>query len=149
MKAVRKIYRNFSLTMAFLILVSSSNLAVNLHFCQGKLAGLSFLGVTKTCSSSSRTPCSSMKKETQAEGELAKDDKNCCENELLYLYSDQNLFNTINDFAIPVELQQFFTFFIIAFYKKNTVRKPEFNIQNYRPPIVFKDISVLYQSFLL
>jgi len=75
--------------------------------------------------------------------------KGCCENRTIHLQSDVDQVNAVEDFALNSSLQQFVVAFVAAFLSPVPSENLAPNFQTYRPPIVARDIPVLYQSFLL
>ena len=83
---IQKTYRIFAFIMAILILVSSSGLTMDMHFCEGKLKRINFLGKAKTCAEVSllaKTCCNRLIKPSCHKA--GKDHKGCCQNQGILL----------------------------------------------------------------
>jgi len=151
MKSPKMIYRMIAMMMAVLIFFSSIGVVIDVHFCNGKLISYAFYGKAKTC-----YELAGFENPEQAvEVDSLKDDhsqcniglKDCCGNETQiaknnYEYQTSSPSLTTQDDIYPV----------LVNYVSNSLNlfkfKPSFT-QNYSPPFIPKNFSVLFQSFLL
>ncbi len=87
--------------------------------------------------------------EQQTDEACSVDKKNCCDSKTIYFQSDQDQVSQSADFFVNQELQQFIVAYIAGFFQNEFVEidKPDFAL--YKPPLISRDISVLYESFLL
>ena len=154
MNQLNKFYPLLAVSMALLIMISSTGLAVDMHFCQGKLKSINFFGEAKSCHEIAINDVISCKhhqgtmKNTQ-EDNYTKSKKECCENKFIYLQLDQDQQTYTNEIVLNQQLKQFLTAFQIVFLSGfdhiivNVVAQ-----KHYKPPLIPKDIPVLIQSFL-
>lgn len=137
-----------------LLFISSSGISMDMHFCQGKLKRVSFIGSAKTCaemaaimkhcSSKKGKSCHSGAKSCSADGSH----KGCCENESVSFDLDIDNID-IQDFNSSLQEIDFNVFF-----KGHLVALPNLQIkllqfEEYIPPLPRKDLIVLHQSFLI
>ena len=152
MKSINNTYRIFALTMALVMFTSSVNLAIDMHYCQGKLKSVSFLGKAESChdmASAMMPNCPHHQKMIEKTEGCSMDKKDCCDSKTILIQSDVDEINTSSKIVVSQELQQFVVAFIEVFFNNNYVENIAPNYQYYYPPIVVKDIPVLHQSFLI
>lgn len=130
------------------MLFSSTGIVLNKHFCQNQLKSFAFFVKAENCHSLAKlTDCPFHK---QAQQESSQDKKKCCDDESEYLHNDQDLQNQLNDFEKfdfsynIVAIQSPITEFVVRHKYQKTLR-----YLSYRPPIVSKDIVLLFQSYLI
>ena len=136
------IYRILSFSLACLMLLTSFDYSVNLHYCQDSFAGITFSNNAKSCSSKT-APCSSMKNIT-AEDE----DPNCCKNKKVHIddLDEEYTSPTIVDFVDqPLNLNGIFDINVLT----SNFRKQVISYTSYRPPPLDIDYQVQYQVFLI
>lgn len=143
MYQVRSTYRLLSIALASLILLTSFDYSVYLHYCQDSFAGISLRDNIKSCTSKTSS-CSAMKKAASSE-----EGKNCCKNKKFQID------NIEKDFTSP----SFFDYVDIDFdedVSKNDrislcdYEQKEFNtFSTYRPPPPDIDYQVRYQVFII
>ena len=151
MNAIRQAYRLFALTMAVLMLSTSVGLAVDMHFCGGKMVSISFFGKADTCvkPGTGKTDCRTHYEADLPHNQLHISKKACCEDRFLHLKVEQNqkteylnwnlhqpdLSSTValNTLLIPLCPS-------IQFLPLNAF---------YHPPYLCRPLHVLGQSFLL
>ena len=140
--------------MAFLMLFTSLGLSVDLHLCQGHLKSFDFFGKAKSCyelaDSDSKKQCTSdqHKKVIEKADGCSLKQKDCCQNRLLQLISDQNKEIQSNHFSINQSLQSFVVAFVAVFLKETTIERDVANL-SYKPPLIQKEFYVLFETFLL
>ena len=152
MKSINNTYRIFALTMALVMFTSSVNLAMDMHFCQGKLKSVSFIGKAETCHdmASSKMPNCTQHQEMAGEPEgCSISKKECCSNKSVHIQSDVDELETSSELVVSQQLQNFIVAYVEVFLKNNYIERTSSNFQYYHSPIVVKDIPVLNQSFLL
>ena len=67
--------------MAFMLLLSSTGFAMDVHYCQDQLKSISLIGKAKSCHEKQETPPCHHKKDSLSKAE--KD--NCCHNETVVI----------------------------------------------------------------
>lgn len=141
------IYRIAHITLAFLLLLSSTGIVLNKHYCGSELKSMAVF--------MEATPCHHVKAvkscPTHSSGEegLQKEKKGCCDDKTEYLKSDEEQLAQSFRFDLknlPVLLAAVFVAFDI---KLPVTDSNTLHYLTYKPPIVFNDISVLLQVFRL
>lgn len=136
------IYRVLSLSLACLMLLTSFDYSVNLHYCQDHFAGISFSDDAKSCSSKTSS-CSSMKKMSSEE-----EDPNCCKNKKVHIddldedYTSPLMADLVDqsiDLISAIDFPVVYTNF----------GKQVISYTSYRPPPPDIDYQVQYQVFLI
>lgn len=155
MKKLATTYRIFSITMAFLLFITTSGLTMDMHFCGDQLKRVNVFGKAKTCAEVAilQKNCCAKKKSCHSKSKITScgtngDHKGCCNNSAIDLDLDTDLVITSNDIFQSVDLQ-----FLIAFSKAyllledNSTKEMKAYL-NYKPPLIERDILVLIQTFL-
>jgi len=144
-------YRIISLTMAFLIFLSSAGFSMDMHFCGANLKSFSLTGKAKNCFELAKTKtCPKHKKAIAAvEVECEMSKKDCCHNQTVHFQADLTPDIPANDFLISASLQDFVIAFVTVYGEKPSFEPVVPNFIYYKPPLIPKDIPVLIQSFLL
>ncbi|WP_347158657.1 HYC_CC_PP family protein [Pontibacter chitinilyticus] len=144
-----KLYRQIILlTLTLLVLVSSTGMAVGLHYCGGEVADVTFFGNKAACPMEQEQQASLPPCHTPQKHHLAK--KSCCENHKLEL----KRLDTATDGKAITFTKTFDLKFIavvkaviLHFYAPAAATTPAFAL--YTSPPLSRDIHVLVQSFLL
>jgi hypothetical protein len=124
---------------------------IDFHYCQGQLKSFSLFGKAKNCHelANKMASCHHHKSNDNESKACAKEDKNCCNNETKFFESENdNLVLGFDYFDFTMQS------FIVAchrspFLDSSIVENEELSYANYRPPIILKDISTLFETFLL
>ena len=137
--------------LALMVLVSSMSLAIDFHYCQGQLKSFSIFGKAKNCHEmASKMPsCHHHKQMTDQSSSCSEGDNNCCNNETVHFESDFDE-QILNFEYLNLNSQ----LFVVAF------KSPSFDdlfddikevipFAHYKPPLIQKDIPVLFETFLL
>lgn len=142
-------YRIISLTMAFLLLLSSSGISMDVHFCQGKFKRANLLGKAKTCEqvNDCLIKCGKEIKSCHSDGEDG-DHKGCCENQSVQLDLDFDAAD-ITPTDLSKTQKQFLTAFTYTYVLNLVPTKDKPKFTTYIPPPLEKDISILFQIFRL
>jgi len=141
------------LTLALVMFVTSMGFAVDLHYCKGQLKSFSFLGKAETCHEMSKTTpaksCPMHAKLVQDEDGCSMEMKDCCDNKVLYIQSDQDQKVPTYNFEIDRSLDQFVVSSVLLYFNEflGDVASPL--VSQYKPPLLLRDVLVLIQSFLL
>ncbi len=148
-------YRFVALFMASLMLLTSVGFTLDMHYCQDQLRSTSLFGKADSCYEMAGInpveKCSfNQMKEEQHEGQSINK-KDCCHNKTLHFQSDQNQeAKAIVDFEIASQTQQFIAAYIAVFHTPSIlIQSNQPSFADYSPPIISKDYSVLFQSFLI
>ncbi|MFT6808822.1 MAG: hypothetical protein ACJA01_002053 [Saprospiraceae bacterium] len=137
------IYRILSFSLACLMLLTSFDYSVNLHYCQDNFVGISFNDDAKGCSGKTSS-CASMKKMASEE-----EDPNCCKNKKVHI-DDLD-----EDFTSPMMAELFDqTFDLNAIIDLPVLSYTNYGKQvisytSYRPPPPDIDFQVQYQVFII
>jgi hypothetical protein len=141
-------YRNIvSMLFGLLILFTSIDISIDIHYCQGEIESVAFFGKKASCKMMAKknaitTPCKFHNiKENNSE-------KNCCNNKKLVFKKIKNLSSSfVKDFKINLDenyhpsqvIQNKLVYDLLNIY-----------IQERRPPPLIKlDFQVDFQSFLI
>ena len=152
MKSIKPTYRIIAGLLAMLMFFTSAGLAVDMHYCQGQLKSFSLFGKAKNCHEmmQAKASCSHHQKmATATDTTCSEDEKDCCKNKTVYLESDQDQVQAVNSFVIDQSTQLFVTAFVKSFFEKVLVEKETPVFAKYKPPLILRDVPVLFQSFLL
>ena len=143
--------RLFALTMSCLMLVSSTGISMDLHYCQGNLMGASFVGKAKSCQDKEASlACHKKKKSCQhSKEELSQSEKDaCCQNRTVQVEADETDKN-ITSFS-PTDRQEFESVFVgIKGVTLIVNLSSKYSPQKYRPPPLTRNLPVLLQVFRL
>lgn len=152
MTAVRKAYRFLALSLAALLLTTSVNCIIDMHYCGGKLVSMSLFGEAKRCAQagSSMEACRMSDDHQLISGEQqAIDRKNCCRDGHLRIQLDQDQKQETYDRASDTEDRSFSVFTAIlpnrAIFEYQLLRSPT----AHAPPDLQLDLRLLGQTFLL
>ena len=141
-----------AISMALLILLSSTGFAMDAHYCQDQFKGISFFGNSESCNDQPETsPCRKTKKSCQhQEDGLSQTEKDaCCQNESIVL-EKSDMDATIPQLATIQDIQLNFVAAFVAVYIFNNHVDADFQpFEPYKPPLPDRDVQVLYQSFLI
>lgn len=122
-----------------MICISTTGIIISKHYCQQKLKGISLVQNENSCSVSTEGFCQKENNSCQ---------KGCCESELEYFQADeQNKIFEIEEWE--TKTLQITVIAIIPFELFAKVVSYAPNFLTYKPPIVLRDISALFQIFRL
>ena len=136
--------------MAFMVFCSSSGFSLDLHYCQGQLKSFSIFGKAKNCHEMAKmSHCKHHDTKTSSTCSDKKD-KDCCNNETHLVKSDLEL--QVNSFKINLDKNEewFISAFVSIFLYSSFIPFSETDtFHTARPPLIPRDICVLFQNFLL
>ncbi len=137
MKALRSI---LSVSLALLVLISSSSFTVNMHLCGGHVQSVSVIEKATPCAMElAKTPschkAMAKKKSCCTEDHITFEGKNFKSHELTSLHLLQSFW--------VVELP------LISSLNVPVASATEFHLSQYSPPLIDRDITVQVQSFLI
>tara|TARA_R110002167_G_scaffold126339_2_gene307041 strand:- start:2052 stop:2393 length:342 start_codon:yes stop_codon:yes gene_type:complete len=113
-----------------------------MHFCCNKLVDMSIIGKAKVCKDKVQ------KKDSTTKQCSSIQEKDCCSNQTLIKKGDDTIKKDKNEFQSETII--FFNLFFYAYINlfegldKNVVP-----FKHYRPPLLSKDIQILYETFLI
>lgn len=151
MTFITKTYRVIAISLALLMFCTSIGFAVDMHFCKGDFKSFSFLDKAPSCHElSAKVTCphhQKMMEEACLEGN--KDNRNCCKNKTVHIEADQDLQIQSSD-LLSLHYQATLVFVQTKIlYQNLSLSQISFPFQHYKPPLLFRDVPVLMQSFLL
>lgn len=133
-------YRLFSAAMALLLLASTTAWTVEKHYCMGHLMDVSFFSEAEDCGMDMSMP--------EPDGSQIADENSCCDDQLITVAGQDDLKLSFNDFSLDQQL------FLVAFTHSylNLFEIPSESLlpnEHYPPPLLFKDIQLLDEVFLI
>jgi len=138
---VKKAFKNIgSLFLALMMLFSTFSFTISTHFCGGELADYSFVGNLDRCEMPTKTH-----NDTR---ETSLNSISCCQDSI------ETIEGTNDELTVVKELEVQEVQFLVAFsyIYMNLFEGLEQHIvpfKDYSPPLVTKDIPVLYDTFLI
>lgn len=152
MKLLNRTYRIFALTMALVMLTTTVNVAIDMHYCQGQFKSMSFFGKAKTCheiEANKMANCPHHQKMVADPKGCTIEKAGCCGSKSIRIQSDNDQLNFSSEIVINQELQQFFIACIAVFFKNVVIEKSTSAYIHYKSPILIKDTYVLFETFLI
>lgn len=140
--------------MAFLVFFSSIGLSIDMHFCQGHLKSISFIGDATDCygakgNSQQKSSQMSKRQATKKMG-CSIDKEDCCHNRHLLAQADFTSTHQSSQFILNHNSFQYISIIpILLVYDTIFLNTDILSVFQYKPPLVLKDIPVFIQSFLL
>lgn len=143
----------FSVSMALLMILSSTGVSIDAHYCQDQLRGISLFGEVKSCHDKQEIPPCHQTKKTchrKEDGVGKTDNDNCCHNETVIIEKSDSDASNI-PIATAQDIQLEFVAAFVAVYILNYTAPTEYqNFVQYKPPLPDRgDVQVLYQTFLI
>jgi len=137
------LHKILSIFLAFTVLFSTLSFSVDKHVCMGEVTNTSYFSDADSCGMIMESEDCTLENITYDKVQKEK----CCQDVQELIPGNQNEQQAMENF----ELNQ--VQFIIAFastylnlFEENT---DQINFKHYTPPLVDKDINVLYQTFLI
>ncbi len=132
------LHRVFSVSLALLLLASTTSWRVEKHFCMGHLVDIALFSNAKSCGMDMENDPISEQEEFMS----------CCSQEVIIVDGQDNLKLSFNDFNFD---QQVFLVAITNYYFDLFEEPSQLKIllSHYPPPILTKDIHILDQVFLI
>jgi len=129
-----------SLFLAFLVLFSTMSLTINEHYCGDVLVDITVFTNANSCGMDMHSS------ETNSQNIITKNQ--CCNNEHIVKKGQDELNISTNSLSFDQQLfvASFIYSYINLFEGLDNKIAP---FKDYSPPIVNKDIQVLYQTFLI
>ena len=145
------IYRTTALLMAFLMFFTSVGFSIDMHFCRGQLKSVNLLGKAKSCHvvGAAMKNCPHHQQAQTAVNKTIKK-KDCCENQLKYFHLDQDQQQNTASFSLSSLSSLQFIVVNLSTYSSTSFSNQEVTTDHlYKPPVLFRDIPVLFANFLL
>jgi hypothetical protein len=138
MKAI--ISKGVSIVMALLLLVSTTSWMVGKHYCMGHLVSVSLFAHAKDCGMDMGTSTNDTS-QLETEG-------SCCSDQIIVVEGQDHLKISFNDNnLVPQPFLTALAYSYLALFKAQVERPVPH--EHYPPPLLFKDIHVLDQVFLI
>lgn len=138
---MKQLLRKISaIVMAFVVLLSTMSFTVSEHYCGHQLVDIGLFSKAESCGMELQKPASSN------DCELKKSD--CCKDEVKQFTGQNELntsFSTLN-FEQQIIVASFAYAYLNLFEGSDLNTAP---YEHYTPPLVDKEITVLYQVFLI
>ena len=131
-----------SLFLAAFILLSTTSFTANMHFCCDKLVDMAFFSKAKTCNDKVQKEDNPIKKCTTLQ------EKDCCDNQTILKEASDTFKKTTT--VLEVDTLVFLNTFIYSYI--NLFEGLEKNIvpfEAYRPPLLYEDINILHETYLI
>ena len=148
---INKISKFIAPALALMVLVSSMSYTIDFHYCQGQLKSFSLFGKAKNCHemASKMASCHHKKQVDEMSKTCSEGDNNCCNNKTVYFESDFDE-QIINFDYLSLESLSFAVAFEhSSFDDLFEVIKDVIPFAHHKPPLIRKDIPVLFETFLL
>jgi len=153
--SARMSYRIIALIMALMVLISSTGLSFDMHYCQGNLQNINLFGEAMSCHEKAKKVESSHCKKKQTachkntDPTKTCDENNCCQNEKLTVENIDHQFTSEESEAISkIELITLIAF-TQSFLLNNNICPNNPDYLNFKPPLILKDFQVVNQTFLI
>ncbi len=137
----RFFHKILSITLTFAVLFTTTSFTASMHFCCGELVDVAVFGKAQ--------PCSEKVQKTEESFKICTiEDDDCCSSKSIVKQGDNTL-KKVN-FELDTENYIFLhTFFYTYVNLFENLEKKIIPFLNYDPPLIPKDIPVLYDTFLI
>lgn len=126
--------------MAFVVMSSTMSFSVNKHYCMDMLVDVSFVLPADTCGMDRYTP--DMKEGVQLRAVP------CCADEHI-AFEGQGEIELPSQWT-PGDLDVFVAAFVYSYhmlFSEETIENPQF--RGYSPPLIVRDLPVIYETYLI
>ena len=133
------------------MIISSVSCTIDFHFCQGHLKSFGLFGKAKNCHEMAAKTTSCKHHQTKSSNAFScnKQDQNCCENKTIHFESENNEQIKIVE-PIIIDYQYLADKEDVHFCKFLDQKNEDVpSIKRYKPPLIQKDIPVVFESLLL
>jgi hypothetical protein len=148
----RLFHRIAAVTLAVLMMVSTTGFSMDAHYCQNQLQGVSFLGKAKNCHEKRTTsPCHKAKTAChhQLDDTNNPENNDCCQNKKVVI---DKIDADATSPQAPV-LQDISLHFVTAFITTYLIGYPiQIKVETphlYKPPIPDRDVLAILQTYLI
>jgi len=128
-----------SLILAVLVLFSTFSFTLETHLCGGEIADTTFLGNLERCEMPN-----SEHRDTQ---ETSLTTSPCCQDIVERIEGSNDELTVVKELEIHEQFVVAFVYSYLGLFEGLILQHVPF--KNYEPPIVTKDIQVLYDTFLI
>ena len=125
--------------MSFVVLFSTLSFSVDLHYCCDNLIDIGIFAQAETCGDKSKKSDKSY---------CGNSDESCCHNNRLNKLGHDDLKKSFNDYFNPIP-KIFTNNSILGFDVFIELKKEPNTYNDYRLPLLFNDLTVLHESFLI
>ena len=144
-------YRPIALLLSMLMFLSTAGVSMDMHFCQGNLKRVNFIGKAKTCTEiiQKQAACHSQSKCSKNKVECASNGNHtdCCKNEKIVLEYEYDATHTLeNTKSTNLDFYASTTFVSIHGI---TIEPQSIPYLHYKPPKLIRYLPILLESFLL
>ena len=132
------LHKIIGITMAFLLLLSTTSWKVEKHYCMGRLIDVAMF---------SDVDSYGMDMSVSSE-DVSDVEDSCCDDEIVVFDGQDDLQFSLK--VVDLEKVSFYMPFVFSFNTINTIQNiEEVLVEQYPPPQLVKDIQVLDQVFLI
>lgn len=135
------LHKIIALILAFTVLFSSFSFTVEKHICMGEITDVSYFTAADSCGMTDEDCDINDSLETKIQKEK------CCNDVHELIPGNQNEQQALQSFEI--EQVQFIIAYTNIYINLFEDKKDIIPYKDYKPPLVDKDINVLYQTFLI
>jgi len=131
-----------SLFLAASVLLSTSSFAVDMHYCCSQLVDMAFFGKAEVCKDKVQKIDNPIKQCTSLQ------EKECCDSHIFVKQGD----DTVKRIIVNVDYENFDFLNVFYFTYINLFQGLKENIvpfDDYRPPLLYKDIQILHETYLI
>ncbi|MFI0429164.1 HYC_CC_PP family protein [Mariniflexile sp. HMF6888] len=128
-----------SIGMSFIVLFSTASFSVDLHYCRDKLIDIGIFEQAETCC------VKSQKSGTDNCKDLSE---SCCHKDKLFKIGHNDLKKSFNNnfSSNPINFVETHFSYINAFLE---LKERTSSINDYRPPLLIRNITILHESLLI
>lgn len=133
------IHKILSILMTFVLLFSTMSFSINMHYCGGNLVETAFFHKTKGCG---------MEMEKPENSDCSINKKNCCDEKQLIHDGQDEVQKSVD--KISFEQKVFITSFVYSYYNLFIEEnRSVFSFEEYKPPIVIRQIYKIDETYLI
>ena len=150
MNAISNTYRFTAISLALLMFLTSMVFIVDVHYCSGHIKSLNFFGKAKACYELASKKCPNHPNDLVQHDAQETEKKNCCQNQSFQFEADQDQTTQTASFILNPQVQQFLTAYVLSFFSTEPVFDTNSSLHAlYKSPLISRDISVLFEAFLI
>ncbi len=133
--------------LSALVLLSSTSFTFGIHFCMGQLESIAFFSSADPCEmAQQKTPCATDKHDLDCDHQQVTK-KGCCEDHTLVLEGSEEL-SIVKSISAP-DFQMTAVLYALVSFIFTSPSVDYYSFNDYSPPLINRDITVLVQSFLI
>lgn len=131
-----------SLTLAFLVLVSSTGVSVHMHVCGGEVQSVAIFSKAESCMKMEQKPCHGLSIQQMMKG--------CCEDKSVMVKGKETNAEVKTATEVAPVFQASAVILPVLCSINNVRSSDAYSFQRgYSPPLIEQDITILVQSFLI